>query len=82
VATLHVKFPKGNLCVEVRVAKERRDKLTSQRVEVGLIFHEMLGETEAKEYMLNVGVPEKVVDRVLAGRSGRRESPIDELEKP
>ncbi|QBE66332.1 hypothetical protein [Pseudoduganella lutea] len=65
----------------MKVAKERKDKLTSQRVEVGLVFHEMLGEQEAKEYMLKVGVPTTVVNRVLGSRSVRRESPIDEMEK-
>lgn len=63
------------------MVKERKDKLTSQRVEVGLVFQQMLGEQEAKEYMLNVGVPMTVVNRVLGSRSGRRDSPIDEVEK-
>lgn len=50
----------------------RGDKLTAQRVEVGMIFLEMLGAEDAAEYMLANAVPADVVARVLAHPQRRR----------
>ena len=44
----------------------RKDHLTSQRVEVALVFEAMLGLESAEEYLQNVGVPTRVSERVLA----------------
>jgi hypothetical protein len=50
----------------------RSDKLTAQRVEVGMIFLDMLGAADAAEYMLANAVPPAVVARVLAYPQRRR----------
>lgn len=50
----------------------RGDRLTAQRVEVGMIFLEMLGAEDAAEYMLANAVPAEVVARVLAHPQRRR----------
>lgn len=52
----------------------RGDKLTAQRVEVGMIFLEMLGAEDAADYMLANAVPADVVARVL-GHPQRRRAP-------
>jgi len=50
----------------------RRNKLTAQRVEVGIIFLEMLGAADATDYMLANAVPPAVIARVLAYPQRRR----------
>ena len=50
----------------------RRNALTAQRVEVGVIFLEMLGAADAADYMLSNAVPAEVVARVLAYPQRRR----------
>jgi hypothetical protein len=52
----------------------RKDHLTSQRVEVALVFAAMLGPEPAKEYLQSVGVPIWVTERVLSSNR-RRPSP-------
>lgn len=44
----------------------RKDLLTAQRVQVGLVFKEMLGVDDAAAYLRNSGVAESVIVRVLA----------------
>jgi hypothetical protein len=50
----------------------RRDRLTAQRVDVGLVFLEMLGTPDATAYLAQNEVPAEVSDRVLAEGCGRR----------
>lgn len=45
--------------------RARRDHLMAQRVEVGIIFFEMLGEVDAATYLRQEGVPEEIIHRVL-----------------
>jgi predicted GNAT superfamily acetyltransferase len=52
----------------------RKDHLTSQRVEVALVFEAMLGLEAAKEYLHNASVPIWVSERVLSS-THRRPSP-------
>jgi hypothetical protein len=52
----------------------RVNHLTSQRVEVALVFQSMLGTDAAAEYLRNAGVPIWVTSRVL-GSTQRRPSP-------
>jgi hypothetical protein len=52
----------------------RKDHLTSQRVDVALVFETMLGPEYAKEYLQSVGVPIRVAERVLSS-DRRRPSP-------
>jgi hypothetical protein len=50
----------------------RRDRLTAQRVDVGLVFLEMLGAVDAAIYFARSEVSPDVARRVLAERGGRR----------
>lgn len=50
----------------------RKDELTAQKVETGLVFLHMLGAHDARTYMLNEDVPAEVVERLLAGGVARR----------
>lgn len=54
----------------------RKDHLTSQRVDVALVFEAMLGPESAREYLQNVGVPIWVSERVLCSN---RRRPLQEL---
>jgi hypothetical protein len=45
----------------------RLDRLMAQRVEVAIVFREMLGAADAAEYMAANGIAQHVADRVLAG---------------
>jgi len=56
------------------ISDVRRDHLTSQRVEVALVFDSMLGTEAAKEYLRNAGVSIWVTERVL-NSTRRRPSP-------
>lgn len=55
-----------------RQAEARRDLVTSQRVEVGMIFQAMLGDADAAEYMSRNGVAPTVAQRVLTQALCRR----------
>jgi hypothetical protein len=44
---------------------ERKDHLTAQKVEVALVFQEMLSTAEAQVYLTRNGVAESVIERVL-----------------
>ncbi len=55
----------------------RSNTLTAQRVQVGIIFLEMLGAADAAEYMLANAVPAAVVARVLAYPLRRRNADAD-----
>lgn len=52
----------------------RRDTLTSQRIEVALVFQSMLGTNDAAEYLRAAGIPIWISARVL-GSHKRRPSP-------
>ncbi|MBB3224905.1 hypothetical protein [Pseudoduganella umbonata] len=52
----------------------RTDTLSSQRVEVAIVFQTMLGTNAAAEYLRNAGVPIWISARVLGSRK-RRPSP-------
>jgi hypothetical protein len=54
--------------------RARRNKLISQRVEVALIYKEMLGVDEAKAYLAQDGLCATLVERIL-GNGPRRPSP-------
>lgn len=43
----------------------RKDHLTSQHVEVALVYREMLGVTDAMEYLRREGISNAVAERVL-----------------
>jgi len=53
---------------------QRSDQLSSQRIEVALVFQSMLGTDAAAEYLRNAGVPIWITARVL-GSAKRRPSP-------
>lgn len=44
---------------------ERKDHLTAQKVEVALVFQEMLSTAEAEGYLARNGVSACVIERVL-----------------
>lgn len=50
----------------------RRDRLTAQRIEVGLVLLEMLGAPDATDYLAQNKVPADVADRVLVDGGARR----------
>lgn len=52
----------------------RTDTLSSQRIEVAIVFQTMLGTNAAAEYLRNAGVPIWLSARVLGSRK-RRPSP-------
>lgn len=61
----------------------RLDDLTAQKVEVAIIFKEMMGAEDAANYMAENDIPAHVVDRVLASSRTRlsdvafaREEPV------
>jgi hypothetical protein len=57
------------------LSSDRRvDHLTSQRIEVALVFQEMLGADAAVDYLRNAGIPVWVAARVL-GSTKRRPTP-------
>lgn len=59
---------------------DRTDELMAQRVEVALIYQKMLGNDDARIYLSSAGVPQDVIERVLAGPKGRRIGPSDTLD--
>lgn len=44
----------------------------AQRVEVAIVFKEMLGAADAAAYMAENGIPHHVAERVLAGMTATR----------
>jgi hypothetical protein len=60
---------------EVAALERRKDHMTSQRIEVALVFESMLGVESAKEYLRDAGVPIWVTERVLTSTK-RRPSPV------
>ena len=67
-----VKAPVGHPYPSNLTHAPRRNRLTAQRVEVGMIFLDMLGAADAADYMLANDVPSEVVARVLAYPQRRR----------
>jgi predicted GNAT superfamily acetyltransferase len=54
------------------LSSDRRvDHLTSQRIEVALVFQEMLGADAAADYLRNAGIPVWVATRVLESAKRR-----------
>jgi hypothetical protein len=51
---------------------KRLDSVTAGRVEVAIIFKEMLGVEDAAVYLAGNGVPQRVAERVLADPRTRR----------
>jgi len=50
----------------------RRDRLTAQRIDVGLVFLEMLSAVDAVAYLQRCKIPAHISERVLAGKDERR----------
>lgn len=51
---------------------QRKDHLTAQKVEVALVFQQMLSTVEAQAYLVRNGVPAAVIERVLHQPQSRR----------
>ena len=51
---------------------KRRNQLTAQKVEVGIVFQQMLANNDAMDYMSKNGVPVEVAIMVLTERKSRR----------
>ena len=51
---------------------ERKDQLSAQKVEVALVFQQMLGTAEAEAYLAMNGFPAEMIARVLARPDLRR----------
>lgn len=50
------------------MTKMRRiDHLMAQRVDVAIVFRDMLGGEDASRYLLEHAVPQHIIDRVLMG---------------
>ncbi len=58
---------------KVRTLNLRTDHLTAQKVEVALVFQQMLSTPEAQAYLEHNGVPPEVIDRVLFHPEMRRD---------
>lgn len=50
----------------------RLNRLMAQRVEVAIVFKEMLGAADSTAYMAENGIPQHVAERVLAGMTTTR----------
>jgi hypothetical protein len=53
----------------------RKDQLTAQKVDIGMVFRQMLGKQDAQLYLRGENVPEAVIERVLAGETIRTGQP-------
>ena len=51
---------------------ERKEHLIAQKVEVALVFQQMLGTADAHAYLAGNGVAEEVIERVLYQPDARR----------
>jgi CheY-like chemotaxis protein len=49
----------------------RYDALSAQRLEVALVYKEMLGDAEARKYLESVAMSSTLIDRVLDSRNHR-----------
>lgn len=49
----------------------RKDELTSGKIETGLVFEQMLGPEDARNYLRAEGVPDTIIERVLSGEFRR-----------
>jgi DNA-binding response OmpR family regulator len=52
-------------------SSRRTDELTAQRIEVALVYQQMLGTADAQDYLSSLGVPEPVARRVLLSDATR-----------
>lgn len=57
------------------VWKLRRGNLVSQRIEVALVYKQMLGLDDAAGYLEREGVPEEIAERVLYSEQKRQPPP-------
>lgn len=64
-----MKIPPENI---VSAWCRRRDHLTAQRVDVGLVFLEMLGAPDAADYLAKYKIPGEVSDRILINAGVRQ----------
>jgi len=57
------------------VESRRVDRLTAGRVDVAIVFRDMLGAEDAAAYMAANAIPRHVAERVLSGeaRTGTRD---------
>ena len=55
--------------------RPRRNLLVSQRLDVALVYKEMLGIQEARAYLLRENVPQNIAERVLC--TGKRRHVFD-----
>ena len=60
----------------------RRNSLTSQRVEVALVYKEMLGPEEARAYLTRENVPEAICERILANGQRRNDPELSSCLPP
>ena len=58
----------------------RTDNLMAQRIDVAIVFRDMLGAEEATNYMIENHVPRHVIERVLAGLAVTRIGGTDMVE--
>jgi CheY-like chemotaxis protein len=54
-----------------QASSRRTDELTAQRIEVALVYQQMLGTVDAQDYLSSLGVPESVARRVLQSDATR-----------
>ena len=57
------------------IRKARQDKLTSQHIDVALVYKEMLGPDEAKAYLEREHIPQDVAERILHTEQNRQARP-------
>ena len=57
---------------------ERKDHLMAQKVEVALVFQQMLSTAEAHAYLARNGFPDDVIERVLFHPELRRSYAVDQ----
>lgn len=55
-----------------KLRMRRTDHLMAQRVDVAIVFRDMLGPEDAAAYMAQNGIPDSVAQRVLAGMAVTR----------
>ena len=59
------------------MSNQRKDYLTAQKIEVALVFQQMLGTVEAELYLARNGVAPEVIARVLFQPIERRDYTIE-----
>lgn len=60
----------------------RKDQLTAQKVDIGMVFRQMLGNDDAQAYLRAENIPEPVIERVLAGQTLRTDDPGADAARP